>query len=161
VLQTDENQVRRVIAEFNRDGMASLRPRIGGGRPRRIDDATRDRIRDIALARPRDLGEPGTRWSLTTLRRHLIRERVVASISKEHLRRVLQSQRITAQRTRTWKWSNDPLFEVKKSWVLAAYKGAEAGTIDGVVVAFDEFGPISLKPPDSERPITASAAPES
>ena len=29
VLQTDENQVRRVIAEFNADGMASLRPRIG------------------------------------------------------------------------------------------------------------------------------------
>lgn len=36
VLQTDENQVRRVIAEFNADGMDSLRPRIGGGRPRRI-----------------------------------------------------------------------------------------------------------------------------
>jgi predicted ArsR family transcriptional regulator len=30
VLQTDENQVRRVIAEFNADGMDSLRPRIGG-----------------------------------------------------------------------------------------------------------------------------------
>lgn len=32
VLQTDENQVRRVIREFNADGMASLRPLIGGGR---------------------------------------------------------------------------------------------------------------------------------
>jgi transposase len=146
VLQTDESQVRRVIAEFNADGVASLRPRIGGGRPRRIDDAARDEIRAIALARPRDLGEPGTRWSLTTLRRYLVRKRVVSSISKEHLRRVLQSLGITAQRTRTWKWSNDPLFEEKKGWVLAAYKGAEAGTIDGVVVSFDECGPISLKP---------------
>src|SRR5262245_98575 len=62
VLQTDENQVRRVIAEFNADGMDSLRPRIEGGRPRRIDDAAREEIRAIALARPRDLGEPGTRW---------------------------------------------------------------------------------------------------
>ena len=44
------------------------------------------------------------------------------TISKEHLRRVLQSMGITAQRTRTWKWSNDPLFEAKKDWVLAAYK---------------------------------------
>lgn len=139
VLQTDENQVRRVIGEFNADGMASLRPRIGGGRPRRIDDAAREAIRAIALARPRDLGEPGTRWSLTTLRRHLVRKRVVSAISKEHLRRLLQSMGITAQRTRTWKWSNDPLFEIKKGWVLAAYKGAEAGTID-------ECGPISLKP---------------
>ena len=83
---------------------------------------------------------------MTTLRRYLVRHRIVASISKEHLRRVLQSLGITAQRTRTWKWSNDPLFEVKKDWVLAAYRAAEAGTLDGVVVSFDECGPISLKP---------------
>ena len=146
VLQTDENQVRRVIQEFNADGMASVRPRMGGGRPRRIDDVAREKIRAVALARPHDLGEPGTRWSLATLRRYLVRKRVVPSISKEHLRRVLQSLGITAQRTRTWKWSNDPLFEAKKDWVLAAYKAAEAGTLDGVVVSFDECGPISLKP---------------
>jgi transposase len=146
VLRTDENQVRRVIAEFNADGVTSLRPRIGGGCPKRIDDAARERIRSIALARPRDLGEPGTRWSLATLRRYLVRHRVVSSISKEHLRRLLQSMGITAQRTRTWKWSNDPLFEQKKDWVLAAYKAAAAGTLDGVLVSFDECGPISLKP---------------
>jgi transposase len=146
VLQTDENQVRRVIGEFNTDGMASLRPPTGGGRPRKIDDAAREEIRAVALARPRDLGEPGTRWSLTTLRRYLVRLRIVSSISKEHLRRILQSMGITAQRTRTWKWSNDPLYAIKKGWVLAAYQGAEAGTIDGVVVSFDECGPISLKP---------------
>jgi hypothetical protein len=33
VLQSDENPVRRVIRDFNADGMGSLRPRIGGGRP--------------------------------------------------------------------------------------------------------------------------------
>jgi transposase len=146
VLQTDENHVRRVIAEFNGYGMSSLRPRIGGGRPRKIDDAARQEIRRIALARPRDLGEPGTRWSLVTLRRYLVRQRVVTALSKEHLRRILQSLGITAQRTRTWKWSNDPLFEVKKDWVLAAYQAAETGTLDGVLVSFDECGPISLKP---------------
>jgi hypothetical protein len=74
-----------------------------------------------------------------------VRTRVVSGISKEHLRRVLQSMGITAQRTRTWKWSNDPLFELKKARVLAAYKAAEAGTLDGVVVCFDQCGPISLK----------------
>ena len=146
VLQTDENQVRRVIAEFNADGMESLRPPTGGGRPRRIDDTARDKIRAVALARPWDLGEPGTRWSLTTLRRYLVRKRIVNGVSKEHLRRILSSLGITAQRTRTWKWSTDPLYEEKKAWVLAAYKAAEAGTIDGVVVSFDECGPISLKP---------------
>lgn len=146
VLQTDENQVRRVIRDFNEHGMASLRPPSGDGRPRRIDNEAREAIRAVALARPSDLGQPGTRWSLATLRRYLVRQRIVSSISKEHLRRILQSLGITAQRTRTWKWSNDPLFEEKKSWVLAIYKAAEAGTIDGHVVCFDECGPISLKP---------------
>jgi transposase len=84
VLQTDENQVCRVIGEFNADGMDSLRPRIWGGRPRRIDESARQEIRRIALARRRDLGEPGTRWSLSTLRRYLIRHRVVSSVAKEH-----------------------------------------------------------------------------
>jgi transposase len=146
VLQTDENQVRRVIRDFNAHGMASLRPPSGDGRPRRIDDEAREAIRAVALARPSDLGQPGTRWSLATLRRYLVRQRIVGSISKEHLRRILQSLGITAQRTRTWKWSNDPLFEEKKSWVLAIYKAAQAGTIDGHVVCFDECGPISLRP---------------
>jgi transposase len=146
VLQTDENQVRRVIAEFNADGLDSLRPPIRGGHPRRIDEAARERIRDVALARPCDLGEPGTRWSLTRLRRYLIRHRVVKAISKEHLRRLLNKMGITAQRTRTWKWSNDPLYQEKKQWVLGAYKAAEAGTLNGVLVCFDECGPISLKP---------------
>jgi transposase len=101
VLQTDENQVWRVIAEFNADGMDSLRPPTWGGHPRRIDDATRERIRAVALARPGDLGEPSTRWSLSRLRRYLLRRRVVKAISKEHLRRLLNKMGITAQRTRT------------------------------------------------------------
>jgi transposase len=146
VLLSDENQVRRVIAEFNADGMDSLRPPTGGGHPRRIDEPTRERIRAVALARPGDLGEAGTRWSLARLRRYLVRHRIVRSISKEHLRRLLRAMGITAQRTRTWKWSADPLFEEKKEWALAAYKAAEDGTLDGVLVSFDECGPISLKP---------------
>jgi DDE superfamily endonuclease len=95
-------------------------------------------------------GRAGRSYWLTnspiTLRRYLVTEEIVDSISKEHLRRILNSLGITAQRTRTWKKSNDPYYEQKKSWVLAAYKAAEAGTLDGVLVSFDECGPISLKP---------------
>jgi transposase len=146
VVRSDENQVRRVIREFNADGMASLHPRTGGGRPRKIDDATRARIVVIALAHPQDLGEAETHWSLRRLRRYLVRARVVKTISREQLRRVLNDAGVTHQRTRTWKWSPDPLYEAKKNWVLAAYAAAEAGTLDGVVVSFDECGPISLRP---------------
>ena len=124
--------------------MESLRPPSGGGRPRRID-ATRERIRAIALARPRDLGEPGTRWSLPTLRRYLVRQRVSVDLQGASAPRVaLDGDHRPA----------DPHLEVvqrpavraKKSWVLGAYKAAEAGTLDGVLVCFDECGPISLKP---------------
>src|ERR1700720_758293 len=52
VLQTDENQVRRVIAEFSAEGMPSRRRPTEGGHPRRIDDAAREAIRAVALARP-------------------------------------------------------------------------------------------------------------
>ncbi len=59
------------------------------------------------------------------------------------------------------KWSNDPLYEAKKGWVLAAYKGAEAGTIDGVVVSFDECGrshsnlrPVPAGSPRRNRPVS-------
>jgi transposase len=140
---TDETQVRRVIREFNEDGMASLRPRMGGGQPSRSSDPN---IVDTALARPGDLGEPGTRWTLRRLRRFLIRTKAVASISVEGLRQTLRRAGVTYQRTRTWKTSPDPLYEAKKGWVQAAYRGAEAGTLDGVVVSFDECGPISLRP---------------
>jgi transposase len=146
VVRTDENQVRRVVKEFNTDGMASLHPRTGGGRPRKIDEPTRARIVAIALAHPQDLGEAETHWSLRRLRRYLLRTRVVKTISREQLRRILNDAGVTYQRTRTWKWSPDPLYEAKKEWVLAAYTAAEAGTLDGVVVSFDECGPISLRP---------------
>ena len=143
---SDESQVRRVIHDFNANGMDSLRPSSGGGRPRRIDDATRSRIVAIGLARPQDLGDAGMRWSLRRLRSYLLRHRVVSAISVEHLRRILREAGVTYQRTRTWKFSPDPDYEEKKNRVLALYGAAEARTVDGAVVCFDECGPISLCP---------------
>ncbi len=81
-----------------------------GRASRRIDHESRERIRAVALARPQDLGEPFTRWSPTRLRRYLVREEIIDVVSKEHLRRILTSLGITAQRTRTWKKSNDLYF---------------------------------------------------
>jgi transposase len=146
VLQTDENQVRRVIVEFNADGMDSLRPPTGGGHPRRIAENTREKIRGMASPVPAISVSRAPAGRFVGVRRYLVRQKVLRSISKEHLRRLLNQMGITAQRTRTWKWSNDPLCEQKKQWVLGAYKAAEAGTLDGVLVSFDGCGPISLKP---------------
>ncbi len=146
-LGTEENQVRRVIHEFNERGFDSLRPRVGGGRPRRVDQATRDRIVAIALARPRDAGEALTRWSLRRLRRHLIRRGICREISVEGLRQILRGAGLTYQRSRTWKASPDPDYEAKAARILRLYRAAEQGRLkDAVVVCFDECGPISLRP---------------
>src|SRR5207344_3222493 len=69
---TDESHVREVIHDFNRNGFESLRPRFGGGRPRRISTDDEARIVAVAGARPHSLGVPYTRWSLPKLSRYLV-----------------------------------------------------------------------------------------
>ncbi len=49
---------------------------------------------------------------------------------------------LSHQRTRSWKWSPDPHFQTKAERVLGLYRQTE----DGVVVCFDEMGPIQLIP---------------
>src|SRR3990170_8442737 len=71
MLLTDESHVRKVIHDFNERGFESLRPRFGGGRPRRISTDDEQRIVAVAGARPDSLGVPFTRWSLAKLSRYL------------------------------------------------------------------------------------------
>jgi hypothetical protein len=143
ICDTDEAHVRKIIHAFNAFGFESLNPKVGTGRPRTFEPAIRERILAIALAPPRSLGEPLTRWSLRRLRGYLVRRRVVPSISIETIRSILAEAHASFQRTRSWKRSTDPRFEAKATRIMALYRTHPA---DGVVVCFDEFGPISLQP---------------
>ncbi|MBV8714997.1 MAG: IS630 family transposase [Chloroflexi bacterium] len=143
ICQTDEAHVRRVIHAFNEFGFESLNPKVGTGRPRTFEPATRERIVAIALAPPTTFGEPLTRWSLRRLKGYLERRKILPSISVETLRSILHEKNVTFQRTRTWKRSPDPEFEQKAIRIMALYRTCPS---DGVVVCFDEFGPISLQP---------------
>jgi transposase len=82
MLLTDESHVRKVIHDFNRDGFDSLRPRTGGGRPRRIEADDEAKIVALAGARPDTLGVPYTRWSLPKLSRHLVGQGVPVSTAQ-------------------------------------------------------------------------------
>jgi transposase len=135
--------IAELIHAFNERGFAALDPRKGGGRPRRIDEAQRAAIVKVALARPRDLGEPFTDWSLTKLRDRLVRERVVPAISRSQLWRILHEHGIRFQHHKTWKASPDPDFEAKKNRVLDLYAHPPAGSR---VLCLDEFGPLNLQP---------------
>ena len=139
---TDETHVRKVIHAFNDRGFGSLDPERRGGRPRRITAEQRARIIAVAGARPDTLGVPATRWSLRRLARYLADQQIV-QVSPAHLGRILKAAGLSFQRTRTWKASPDPDYEAKAARVLALY--AKAPT-DGVVISFDQMGPISLRP---------------
>jgi transposase len=140
---TDESHVRRVIHEFNERGMASLDPEYRGGRPRRITDAQRRQAVAVAGARPDRQGVALTRWSLPRLADHLA-EAGVVQISPAHLGRVLSEAGLSFQRTRTWKASPDPDYEAKAARVLELRAAPPAD--GGHVIAFDQMGPISLRP---------------
>jgi hypothetical protein len=82
-----EEAVRRVIRDFNEMGMDLVRPQFGadargGSTMRPVNGSV------LALSPAQDLGEPFTRWSLTTLRRYLVRADIVDTVSREHLRRI-------------------------------------------------------------------------
>jgi transposase len=138
---TDESHVRRVIHEFNEHGFESLRPRFGGGRPRRISSDDEQRIVAVAGARPDSLGVPYTRWSLSKLSCYLAGQGI--EVSPAQLGRILARNGISLQRTRSWKQSPDPDYEAKAARTLALYREQPR---NGVVISFDEKGPESLCP---------------
>jgi transposase len=141
VVRTDESHVRKVIHAFNQEGFGSLDPDYGGGRPRKTTPEQRDRIVAVARARPDTQGVALTRWSLTKLAAHLAGMGVL--LCPEALRQLLNDAGLSHQRTRSWKWSPDPDFRPKAERVLGLYR---AKPDDGVVVCFDEMGPIGLIP---------------
>jgi transposase len=141
LMRTDESHVRKVIHVFNEEGFASLDPDYRGGRPKTTTPEQRDRIVAVARARPDTQGVALTRWSLAKLAAHLATMGVV--LGAETLRQVLIGAGLSHQRTRSWKWSPDPEFAEKAERVLSLYRAKPA---DGVVVCFDEMGPIQLIP---------------
>jgi transposase len=145
-LHADGDWVREVIHNFNRVGLEALIPAWGGGRPPVITDEARVRIVEVVNSRPQELGEPWSSWSLTRLRDYLLRARVVAAISKERLRVILIEEGFSTQRTKGWKRSPDPDFAVKAARLKRLYRLAESGRLDGVLVCFDEHGPVTPTP---------------
>jgi transposase len=91
------------VAGFNRDGLAALVPRHGGGH--RIRYGADEQRRILAeLARPPERARDGTAtWSLTTLRAALRRaEDGLPGISTHTIGRTLHAAGFTWQKGRTW-----------------------------------------------------------
>ena len=108
-------QVRRIIHLFEKGGIDGLRPNYQGGRPRIFTEDQRRAVVELAESRPQDLGYPLSQWSLSQLQAVMIKQKKVRYISRPTIRSILQEAGLTKQRTKTWKESNDPLYEKKKN----------------------------------------------
>lgn len=110
-----DQYIRQIIHYFNDDGLPSLEPRYGGGRPADITPEQKAEIVELALMPPQILGLPFTQWSLSKLKAEVLRRKIVKNISHEWLRQILKEHKVSYQRTKTWKQSNDPQLEAKKN----------------------------------------------
>ncbi len=140
LVQTSPDRVREMIHAFNDKGMRALDPRWAGGRPRRITTSERRLIVKTATKRPRSLGRPFTHWSIRKLQGYLQAKKGVV-LSRERLRQILAEENVTFQRTKTWKESPDPLREQKLARIEYLLENQRERTF-----AFDEFGPLVIKP---------------
>jgi hypothetical protein len=95
--------VARLVARFNRDGLAAVTPRYGGGPPVQYGPAERARIL-AEFHRPPDREQDGTAtWSLTTLQRALHRAPDgLPGVSTATILAALWAAGYTWQQTRTW-----------------------------------------------------------
>lgn len=158
----------RWIAEFNESGFKAFELVCNPeGRPSQLTAQHLQLLIQIAQKRPTDVGLPFTNWSMTKLHDYLVDHRQFPPVGPEWLRRLLRRHRITWQRTKTWKQSNDPDFEAKKS---AFWSCMPTGRVTGqwcVMTSWDRWnfgrwpecaGRITGSRNVTERPIRASMA---
>ncbi len=84
------NTIYNDLRQFARHRITALGQARRRGAPVRLTDEQCQSICRIADQAPYELGLPNGRWSLTRLRAHLIKQRIVKRISREHLRQVLK-----------------------------------------------------------------------
>jgi transposase len=102
------------VHRFNRSGFASFER---ASNPRgRIPIITAGQLQDLidtALTSPEKLGLPFTTWTVRTLNAYCQRKKLLPPFSDEWVRCLLRRARLSAQRIRTWKHSDDPRFGPK------------------------------------------------
>jgi len=92
-----------LVARFNREGLAALTPRHGGGRRQQYDAQARTRILREARRTPTPEHDGTATWSLATLRKVLRRAADgLPSVSTYTVWCVLHEAGYTYQQTRTW-----------------------------------------------------------
>ena len=95
--------VSALVGRFNREGLAALAPRHGGGRQRVYDEQARARILKEAQRKPTPQQDGTATWSLSALKRALRRaEDGLPNVSTYTIWEVLHEGGYSYQNSRTW-----------------------------------------------------------
>jgi transposase len=124
-LGASEVMVGRWRARFAREGLAGLRDQPRPGRPRTVDDATRQRVIAKTMEPP-PAGE--SHWSTRLLARE-------TGLSHASIHRIWRQHRLKPHQTRTFKYSNDPELEAKVIDIVGLYLNPPQGAL---VLCVDE-----------------------
>lgn len=114
------------VHRFNDSGFLTFEKQPNHpGRPVIIDSQQVRSLIRVALSRPEDLGLPFTQWSVSKLRAYCLTEGLIPPITDEWVRRLLRREGVSYQHTKTWKESNDPDYEVKKTPSSTSMSGVQ------------------------------------
>jgi transposase len=138
--------VRKIIHRFNDGGIDAISwypYYCGGSGPRKFMTDVCDQIAEVALSSPKTLIGMSV-WSLPKLRDYLVQQKIVACISIERLRQILNQRKVRWRHTKTWKESSDPCFWPKYRRIRRLHQGGRPP--GGRRLSIDEFGPLNLLP---------------
>lgn len=124
-LGVTRRSVERWVKAYRANGVAGLRERTRPGRRRRIDEAQRRLITEVALKGPRAFGYLKNEWSIRLLSRHLTRELGI-EVSRAHVWRILRELGIVYKRPKAVVKSPDPDYEEKAQRVKDYKRAASA-----------------------------------
>jgi transposase len=113
-----EYHTRELIRTFNEEGLEAMRPRKPGKPHPKFTEEEKASVAEFAQIPPRVLGYPFNSWSLSKLKDAIEERKVVGTkktISDESIRLILEEHGISYQRTKAWKESKDPEFDIKKA----------------------------------------------
>lgn len=106
--------VREVIRGFNERGMGSIFPKKSG-RPRKFDSTASDKLIEFVRSKPEDHAIESGVWTLEAACEAAAKEKIVSSIGRESLRRILKRNGLSWKRVKGWIRPSDPAYQQKKA----------------------------------------------
>ena len=109
-MNCEERKVRKAIVSFNNEGINSLqRKKAKGAKPKFTKEDEMVILIHFSKS-PREFEVPISAWTLPRFREHLMKNKIVESISIEKIRQILLHAGAKLNRSKRWQYSPDKNF---------------------------------------------------